>query len=74
METSDSQHRSQYFTVQDIAKMLKISGQTVARRFQNVPGVVNVGDDSLGKKRRHSRSLRIPSAVLARFLFERRVK
>lgn len=60
METSDSQNRNQYLTVQDVAKMLKISGSSVARKFENVPCVVNIGPESFGKRKRN-RTLRIVS-------------
>ncbi len=74
MEVSDSQPRSQYLTVQEVAKMLKISGQSVGRLFGNMEGVLDVSEHKLKQKHYRYGTLRIPTAALARFLFERRIK
>jgi hypothetical protein len=51
-------------TVSDVAEVLKVSEDTVIRRFANRPGVVDLGG---GKYR----VLRIPRPVLEKFIMER---
>lgn len=60
------------FTVVEVAKMLKVSRDTTTRRFENEPGVINLGVPTRRYKRRH-RILRIPAVVLHRFLQKKRV-
>lgn len=62
----------EFFTVAEVAKMLKVSRDTVSRRFENEPGVIDLGVPTRRYKRRH-RILRIPAAVLNRFLYKKRV-
>jgi hypothetical protein len=62
----------EFFTVDEVAKMLKVSGDTVRRRFENEPGVIDLGVPTRRYKRRY-RVLRIPAAVLNRFLHKKRV-
>jgi hypothetical protein len=70
-----NQKRPDYYTVQDIAKLLNISGQTMGRLFGNMDVVLDISEHSFEKKKKYRyRTLRIPAAVLARFLHERRVK
>lgn len=33
----------EFFTVDEVAKMLKVSRDTVSRRFENEPGVIDLG-------------------------------
>ncbi len=61
----------EFFTVVEVAKMLKVSGDTVRRRFENEPGVIDLGAPERYKRR--YRVLRIPAAVLNRFLHKKRV-
>lgn len=53
------------FTVDEVVKMLKVSRDTVSRRFENGPGVIDLGVPTRRYKRRN-RMLRIPAAVLNR--------
>jgi hypothetical protein len=62
----------EFFTVDEIAKMLKISSDTIRRRFENEPGVIDLGAAERRHKRRY-RVLRIPASVLHRFLHQKRV-
>ncbi len=56
-------HEPDYLTVSEVAKILRVSPVTVANRFQNEPGVLNMSN---GK----NRMLRIPRHVLDRFIAE----
>ena len=62
----------EFFTVSEVAKMLKVSPDTVSRLFENEPGVIDLGSPERLHKRRY-RVLRIPAAVLNRFLHKKRV-
>ena len=62
-----------FFTVDEIAKPLKISGNTVTPRFENEPGVSDLGSSETCHKRRY-RVLRIPATALNRFLHKKRVR
>ena len=62
----------EWFTVVEVAKMLKVGRDTITRRFENEPGVIDLGTPTRRYKRRH-RILRIPAAVLNRFLYRKRV-
>ncbi len=62
----------EWFTVVEVAKMLKVGRDTITRRFENEPGVVDLAVPTRRHKRRH-RILRIPAAVLNRFLYKKRV-
>jgi excisionase family DNA binding protein len=57
------------YTVSEVADILRISRDTVIRRFENERGVVEMGD-SVAVKRRY-RQLRIPKTVLDRFIATR---
>lgn len=63
----------QYLTVAEVAEMLDVSSDTVRRVFADEPGVINIGPRNRGADRPY-RILRIPRAVLERFLAERAVK
>jgi hypothetical protein len=65
--------KQQFFTVDEIAKLLKISRNTVIRRFENEPGVLDLGSPEPRHKRRY-RVLRIPATVLNRFLQKKQVR
>ena len=62
----------EFFTVQEVAKILKVSPDTVSRHFEKEPGVIDLGAPERLHKRRY-RVLRIPAAVLNRFLYKKRV-
>jgi hypothetical protein len=62
----------EFFTVSEVAKMLKVSPDTISRRFEKEPGVIDLGEPERMHKRRYS-VLRIPAAALSRFLYKKRV-
>ena len=62
----------EFFTIAEVAKMLKVSPDTVSRLFGNEPGVIDLGAPERLHKRRY-RVLRIPVSVLNRFLHKKRV-
>jgi excisionase family DNA binding protein len=64
----------QFRTVEEVAEMLGLSKDTVRRLFADEPGVIDLGRLEPTRGRRRYRVLRIPSAVVARFLERRRVK
>ncbi|MGA3105299.1 MAG: hypothetical protein ABSD53_12525 [Terriglobales bacterium] len=58
-----------HFTVNDIAKWLKLSDDTVRRMFINEPGVLKIGGGTRLVKRKYVHShftLRIPESVFLR--------
>jgi hypothetical protein len=64
-------------TPAEVAALLKVSEDTVIRRFGDLPGVIDLGSPELvgrktGRKRRY-RIIRIPRAVLDRFIVEHRI-
>src|SRR5271167_2882785 len=64
----------QFKTVAEVAEMLGVSKDTVRRLFANEPGVIDLGKREATRGKRQYRVLRIPSAVVARFLERRSVK
>jgi hypothetical protein len=62
----------EFFTIAEVAKMLKVSPDTVSRLFGREPGVIDLGSPERRYKRRY-RVLRIPAVVLNRFLHKKRV-
>jgi hypothetical protein len=62
----------EFFTVDEVAKMLKLCRDAVSRRFEKEPGVIDLGSSERLHKRRY-RVLRIPAAALNRFLNKKRV-
>jgi hypothetical protein len=59
-------------TVREVAKLLKISPDSVTRRFQALPGVIDLGSKET-RFRRAYKVLRIPRPVLEKFLHANRV-
>jgi hypothetical protein len=59
-------------TVREVAAILKLSPESVTRRFENYPGVINLGKPETRFKRAYQ-VLRIPRPVLQRFMIEHRV-
>jgi hypothetical protein len=59
-------------TVREVAALLKISPDTVTRRFQRFPGVIDIGQPETRYGKRY-RVLRIPRHVLLKFLHTNRV-
>lgn len=61
-------------TVGDVAQFLKVSEDSVIRWFADIPGVLDLGTPELVRRhKRRKRCLRIPRAVLDRFLLEKRI-
>ena len=61
-------------TVATVAAELKCSQDFVLRRFGDLPGVIDLGSPELVRRRkRRKRCLRIPRAVLEKFLMEHRI-
>lgn len=61
-----------FYTAGEVAAILKISTDSVIRKFSYVPGVIDLGSPEKGKKRQY-RVLRIPREALERFIIENRV-
>jgi hypothetical protein len=59
----------EFYTVAEVAKMLKISEDTVRSRFQKLHGVIDLGGPETRKKRGY-RVLRIPRPILEKYLME----
>jgi hypothetical protein len=62
----------EYLTPAEVAEILKVSLNTVIRRFENIAGVIDLGAEEKMHKRRY-RMLRIPRSVLNRFIAENHV-
>ena len=60
---------NEYLTVSEAAEILRVSPDTIGRRFENVPGVLNLGYPEKMRKRRY-RLLRIPKSALHEFIQE----
>jgi hypothetical protein len=58
------------FTVAEVAAFLRVSDDTVYRRFGKVKGVIDLGSPETPKRRRY-RVLRIPKSVVEKFLISR---
>ena len=64
----------QFRTVVEVAAMLEVSKDTVRRLFADEPGVIDLGRHLATRGKRRYRVLRIPNAVVTRFLERRSVK
>ena len=69
--STDQGHLS-FYTAREVAAILKISTDSVIRKFSSLPGVIDLGSPEQGKKRQY-RVLRIPREALERFILENRV-
>jgi hypothetical protein len=67
------QTTSEYLTPTEVAKILKISTDSVTRRFEHRTGVLNLGTEETRFRRRY-RTLRIPREVLEKFIIETQVQ
>lgn len=70
--TTNSHAAPELLTVREVADRLKLSPDAVTARFESLPGVLNLGSPETRHKRRYS-VLRIPRAVLERYLLAARV-
>jgi hypothetical protein len=61
---------SELLTISEVAAILNVGEDTVARRFSKVKGVIDLGSPETPKKRRY-RLLRIPRTIVEKFLLSR---
>lgn len=61
---------SELLTISEVAEILGVGEDTVTRRFAKVKGVIDLGSPETPKRRRY-RVLRIPKAVVEKFLLAR---
>lgn len=62
-----------YWTVQEVAELMKIHPESARRTFQDEPGVIALTRSRLSSRGRARVYLRIPDSVLQRFLRSRTV-
>jgi Helix-turn-helix domain len=60
---------TEYLTSQEVAEILRVSTDTIIRKFQDRRGVIDLGSGE-GRFKRRYRVLRIPNEVLERFIAE----
>ena len=62
-------HAPAHLTIAEIAERLKISRQSATRKFQDEPGVIDLGTaENVHRKKRRYRELRVPLFVYERVL------
>lgn len=61
-----------FYTPREVAEILKVSTDTVLRKFSTVPGVIDLGSPEDRRKRQY-RTLRIPREALERLIADSRV-
>lgn len=64
---------SEYLSVGEVANFFNVSRSTIARFFENFPGVIDLNSKEKRRDGRRHRFLRIPRGALNRFIHERRV-
>jgi hypothetical protein len=64
---------SEYLTPEEAAAILRVSPDTIMRKFEKRKGVLDLGTPETRHKRRH-RVLRIPRSVFDQFVSESRVR
>ena len=64
---------SDFLTPAEVADILKVCEKTVIRRFEDYPGVIDIGSEETRRKRRY-RVLRIPREAVQKFIIANRVK
>lgn len=64
----------EYLTADEVAGILKVSSDTIIRKFVNQPGVLDLGSPAEGRFKRRYRVLRIPRETLEKFIVENRVR
>jgi len=60
---------TEYLTPQEISTILKVSVDTITRKFENIRGVVDLGSKESRFSRRY-RTLRIPRTVFEAYVIE----
>jgi hypothetical protein len=67
------QQPTEYLTAAEAAAILKVSPETIIRKFENRPGVIDLGSPE-GRFKRRYRVLRIPKQTFEKFVLENRVQ
>jgi hypothetical protein len=67
------QQTTEYLTAAEAAAILKVSPETIIRKFENRVGVVDLGSPE-GRFKRRYRVLRIPKQTFEKFIVESRVQ
>jgi hypothetical protein len=62
----------EFLTVREVAAILKTSPDSIIRKFDGRPGVIDLGSPETSRRRRY-RELRIPRSTLERFIREKTV-
>lgn len=68
----EMQQFSEFLTPAEVAAILKVCEQTVINRFENFPGVIDLGSEETRRKRRY-RVLRIPREALQKYILAKKV-
>ena len=63
----------EFLTAAEAAVILKVSPETIIRRFERLPGVIDLGSPE-GRFKRRYRVLRIPKNVFQKFIVENQVQ
>ena len=71
-ESSFGNHH-EFLTAAEAAAILKVSPETIIRRFRTAAAVIDLGSPE-GRFKRRYRVLRIPKNVFQRFIVENRVQ
>ena len=66
-------NEGEYLSPAEVAKVLGVGTKTVFRRLGSYPGVIDLTTAPTKRGMRRRRMLRVPRAVLNRFLYEHRV-
>ena len=64
----------EYLSVEQVAQILNVSVNTVARQFENLPGTFDAVGSKEKMNKRRRRCLRIPRATLRQFIEARQTK
>jgi hypothetical protein len=72
ISASAAESYDEYLTAAEVAAILKISTDSVIRKFESRPGVLDLGSSETRFKRRY-RVIRIPRQTLERFILESRI-
>jgi Helix-turn-helix domain len=67
------QQPTEYLTAAEAAAILKVSPETIIRKFENRAGVIDLGSGE-GRFKRRYRVLRIPRETFEKFIVENRVQ
>jgi hypothetical protein len=63
----------EYLIATEVAVILRISADSAIRKFEKLPGVIDLGSKETRRKRRY-RELRIPRDVLEQYIVNSRVQ